>query len=331
MAAFDVGAFKPQRMVVPPCWVATSEEVKGGLQASGVPFETIGASAGGRDIYGTMVGPEKPLFTFGVIGGTHGHESGGTATVMNLLSAATTGRTLAGSPADAIVPKIRWALIPLLNPDGRARCPNSFVGFPAGAVEHYCVGWEADGQLRKRQNRVPIGNPPAHLGGLFNDDGVDVLHASDGTLAGTESVEVAAAARFLKKAGCQAIIDLHAHSFRFSFYTPLGGMPESISMRGFEMAERARSEAMRAGIACAAPECVESGVPGRVDVPASALYHTVTGALMFLLEGPQGAVGQYKAFYGGRQQVIRDPGYNHQQIIDGYLFFLAALAKEFVK
>ena len=92
----ETPGFAPPRIVTPPHWPATLEEVKAGLARSGAAVTTIGASAGGRDIYATVVGSKTPLFTFGVIGGTHGHEPGGTAAARQTASNPNAGRPKRG-------------------------------------------------------------------------------------------------------------------------------------------------------------------------------------------------------------------------------------------
>ncbi len=318
------------QIVTPEYWPVTLPDIKTRLEQWVGGGAEIGKSAGGRTIHGVVLGPETPLLTFGVIGGTHGHEPGGVAAVMNLVAAVVTGKNLLGDKADAIFSQIRWVLIPVLNPDGRARCPNGFAGLSHTDVALYCAGWRNDGYPARRENQLSDMSGIAHIGGLFNDAGVDILHASDGTLEGTASVEAKAAALFFKKNGCHLVIDLHAHAFKPMFYTPVDDIPDELSRRGHAIAEATRARGKDIGFDFAEPECVASGNTGKVKLPAARLYHAVSGALPLLFEGPQGCVDAYRAFYGGKEREIRDPGYGYDQIVRCYLFVITEVARRFL-
>jgi len=164
-------------------------------------------SAGGRPVYMLAYGPKKTIgkanysaalgahdrtcyddpandhATVVLIGAVHGQETEGVASLMNLIPLMETGVDLAGNPNDALLAlleKVRLVIVPIANPDGRAR-----VKYPAclGLTidEHYYWGqgtWK-DGSLRtwpgcKRIH--PLLEDSDYLGGYYNDDGVNIMH-----------------------------------------------------------------------------------------------------------------------------------------------------------
>jgi len=164
-------------------------------------------SAGGKPVYMLAYGPKKKLgkanysaalgahdrtcyddpsnthATVILIGAEHGQETEGVASLMNLLSLLETGVDLTGKPNRELmdlVQNIRLVIVPIANPDGRARVKNaSCIGLTID--EHYYWGqgtWK-DGSLRtwpacKRIH--PLLEDSDYLGGYYNDDGVNIMH-----------------------------------------------------------------------------------------------------------------------------------------------------------
>src|SRR5690606_31050229 len=140
---------------IPSFWLSSNEEVAGFLQKTVKKgtVKTIGISAGGRPIlavyYGTARSLEKITTTFsGSLGygnvaayrgtdndkkaylglsGVHGGEFEGIVGTVNLISIIETGKDLRGRSwpeiTDAVSKIDRLILIPIVNPDGRARIP----------------------------------------------------------------------------------------------------------------------------------------------------------------------------------------------------------------
>ena len=259
----------------------------------------------------------------------HGHEPGGVAAALNLIHLLEYGKDLSGRRWDAVLRRIKFVVVPVLNVDARARCLDSFVGLTVEQLQLDASGYTAGGTLLGRRRRAPAGHR-AHLGGLYNDAGFDILNATDGrSLAGTDSVELRSAVLFFQAEGVDVAVDLHAHGSPPMFYAPLGLVPKAVGRAGFNVAEKVRRAARKAGLPFAAPEQVAArkkcDVP--VNVFSSALHHNVYGALPLLFEGPQGIIGCFKAFYGGRERIVRDPGLPHAQIIFIYLFVIQEIAR----
>ena len=93
-----------------------------------------GSALGARDpaAYARKTPSTRPIAL--VVGPVHGHEVEGMVGVLSLLSVAETGRDLRGKERPRLREDLlacRTLIVPLPNPDGRARCPYaSFVGIP---------------------------------------------------------------------------------------------------------------------------------------------------------------------------------------------------------
>lgn len=117
-----------------------------------------------------------------LIGAVHGHETEGTAALVNLITLLETGRDLCGVERPALAAaaaKIRLVIVPVANADGRARvAPASMVGLDGKALRHWGQGNWMDGSLcgwPGCKQRHPM-KEVSFLGGYFNDDGVNLMH-----------------------------------------------------------------------------------------------------------------------------------------------------------
>lgn len=154
-----------------------------------------------------------------IMGGTHGHESGTVAAVMNMVHLMETGRDLAGEPRDALARALAQAhlyLLPVLNPDGRVVNPDSGYALPVGALAPYANGLQKDGSEIPYWPDTPGGDPIYHfdpsdamfMGGQFNGAGYAMNRRRSPD--DIEAVEVAALVKFLQHSRVDAVADLHA-------------------------------------------------------------------------------------------------------------------------
>ncbi len=166
------------KMQVPDFWPADEEGINNHIAV--VPPDRLlryGTSAGGRDLHLIRhPNPGKPRLW--VIGGTHGHEPGGPAACFNLLHILRHGEDLRQKQWPDIVglaTGLDITVVPLLNPDGRARCPDSLVGWPTGGLDGIAQSWRReDRSVPTVEEAIPNGLDPEEmlfLGGRFNDDG----------------------------------------------------------------------------------------------------------------------------------------------------------------
>ncbi|MBC7889860.1 MAG: hypothetical protein H7Z13_18445, partial [Ferruginibacter sp.] len=199
---------------IPAFWVSSVDEVntflKNKIRKGKV--EMIGKSAGGRPIYAVLYGKArqgKGTSTFsGALGfgdisvyrgpdhkntvymgmsGVHGGEFEGIVGTVNLLSVIETGEDLRGRKWPAITASLakldRLILVPIVNPDGRARIPLRMEIFREqnGNVHEYLnTGGNADGKITgwpMNKEFIPIDfSKPGFPGGYPNDAGVNIQH-----------------------------------------------------------------------------------------------------------------------------------------------------------
>jgi len=182
--------------------------------------------------YSTHVRPVRVLeyavphaaSTLLVIGGTHGHEPGTVAAAMNLIHLLETGRDLAGKEHPtllALLQKTHLYICPMLNPDGRAICPDTFYAQGLDTCTIYASGLQLDGSL------VPYdadSSEPCYyfdpekclfIGGQFNGAGWAINRRLSPDHS--EAVEVQSLLEFVKGRGIEAILDLHACGYNFAF------------------------------------------------------------------------------------------------------------------
>ncbi len=199
---------------IPEFWLSTVDDVSGFLQGrvSKGKVETIGKSAGGRNLYAVSygtprqgrgsstfsgslgygdvrayLGPDWRRTVYFVMSGVHGGEFEGIVGSVNLLSVLETGKDLRGKEwprlSEAASKLGRIVVLPLMNPDGRARIPLRMLadyGPDFTVAEYMNTGGKLDGTLigwpRCKQN-IPLDFSTVQFpGGYPNDAGVNLAH-----------------------------------------------------------------------------------------------------------------------------------------------------------
>ncbi len=126
---------------------------------------------------------EDYIPTVFLVGCIHGGEFEGTAALLNLIKLIETGTDYAGERNDelkSLAESVHLIIIPMVNPDGRARIPfNTFYEKTNDDIRYYNQGTWKDGTLCGWPGcKVvhPIKDYVDHLGAYFNDDGVNMMH-----------------------------------------------------------------------------------------------------------------------------------------------------------
>ncbi len=140
------------------------------------------SSALGAHDAGCFRNPENKQKTVVLIGAEHGAETEGVAGLTNLITLLETGRELTGLTNDPLLESaegVRLVIVPVANPDGRARVvPDAMVGVTGEELRYWDQGTWKDGSLcgwPECKKVHPI-RGVSFLGGYFNDDGVNLMH-----------------------------------------------------------------------------------------------------------------------------------------------------------
>lgn len=195
---------------IPKYWKSSLEHIEQVLSmVKRGQVETLGRSAGGREIYAVYYGNKedfgrkanynsacgaqdvsayakkttnsKPVIV--IVGGIHGGELEGVASVLNWIHMMETGVDYGGATNDYLaqcLDRFRLVLVPCMNPDGRARIPfDTLAGMTMAEVRYYIQGTWKDGSLcgwPSCKAVHPLADAVSHLGGYFNDNGVNLMH-----------------------------------------------------------------------------------------------------------------------------------------------------------
>ncbi len=207
------------RVSVPDFWPVDEAAIRDRLAT--VPAERLvkyGSSAGGRDLYLVRCpNPGKPRLW--VIGGTHGHEPGTVASCFNFLHILEHGEDLKGKPwpdMAELSDALDITVVPVFNPDGRARCPDSFVGWPTGGLDGMAQSWDKSRRVIQIDEAVANGINPddvIFLGGRFNDSGFLANRPVD--VNTTLFVEFQQLLQYMESEPPECYIDLHACGSNF--------------------------------------------------------------------------------------------------------------------
>ena len=144
----------------------------------------LSSALGAHDVrcYADKTG-EDYVPTLFLSGSVHGGEFEGTMAILNLIKLLETGTDYAGKAFPELVSameKIHLVLVPIANPDGRARVPfRSVVGMTFDEFRYYDQGTWKNGELcgwPGCKSIHPIKEECEFLGAYFNDDGVNMMH-----------------------------------------------------------------------------------------------------------------------------------------------------------
>ena len=193
----------------PEFWKTRNEEVKEVMDiVKKGAVRVITKSAGGRDVYLVEYGEKQDFNSMAtyssamgaggikyfadkagkkpvvfIIGAEHGGEVEGSAAILNFIKMIETGTDFKNETIPFLrdcVDNIRLLLIPIVNPDGRARMDIDTVNrIPYDVFRHYSQGRWNDGTLcewPQCKQISPIKEYSSFLGSYFNDDGVNIVH-----------------------------------------------------------------------------------------------------------------------------------------------------------
>jgi hypothetical protein len=136
-------------------------------------------AAGKPDTYYRRGERKRPVLM--IQAGVHGAEPEGVIGATSAISILETGKDISGQPQQELREKLqrmRVIIIPIANPDGRARCPyDGWVGLPEEKMHRVGQGTRADGSLYGWPGCKavhPMKGDVGFLGCYFDDDGVNL-------------------------------------------------------------------------------------------------------------------------------------------------------------
>lgn len=321
---------------IPSFWKSKVEEIETAVhQVQKGNVKVVAHSPGGRPVYLVSYGPQvdlkqqanynsaiatrniqyfanktgdTPPIVF-IIGPPHGHEVEGMVGTVNLLYVAETGKDLRGKEWPRLkenFEKCRVLIIPLANPDGRARCPyDSFVGIPIDEMTRVGQGTREDGTpygWPGAKQRHPMVGDVGILGAYFNDDGINLMH--DEWFA-PMAEETKALFKIAREEAPDYTINLHSHGSNpeilATAYAPRFHK-EIIADFAERLMQRYQQENLPAGRVPQPKEDGETYPPPSFNLTSA--LHQASGGVSMLFECPHGV------------KEIRYPQVTHDQILD---------------
>lgn len=254
--AFDVPAeYLQEREDIPSFWLCTVDEVAEFLYKTVKKgqIKIIGTSAGGRSIravtYGkprigegtstfsgslgfrdvrAYRGPDHEKTVYLGMAAVHGGEFEGIVGMVNLISVLETGKDLRGNEwpefGDVISGLDRIILIPIMNPDGRARIPlrmEKYADSDYSIHEYLNTGGYPDGTIigwPQVKEFIPLDfGRPLFPGGYPNDAGVNIQHDD---FFGNRQPETQSLFDLVERERPDLIINMHTGAFYMSMHRP---------------------------------------------------------------------------------------------------------------
>ena len=225
-----------------------------------------------------------------IVGAVHGSETEGVVALHNFISLLETGRDLAREENPKLVEAakdIRLVIVPIANPDGRARVvPEAIIGMKREELEYWAQGTWKDGTLCKWPDckKVhPIKDHVDFLGGYFNDNGINLMHDQ---FFKPMAPETQALMDLAIEEYADFILLLHGGSNSQNMILPTAYVPKHINQTLRSMALRCNAVAEKEGLKFWIPP-EEEPEPSADKPPSfnltSAMHHA-TGALAGLFE-----------------------------------------------
>jgi hypothetical protein len=312
---------------IPAWWISRPEQIEGFLEAEVDPqqLHSLATSPGGRCVRYVTCGPSEPhlhgLANFNsalgagdpnaycrrgdrrhpvlvILAGVHGAEVEGMMAALSALSIVETGIDLAGKDQAVLAEKLRrlrLIVIPLANPDGRARTPyDGWLGLPIAEMHRVSQGTRRDGTSYNWpacKAVHPMTGDVGSLGGYFDDAGVNLMHDE---WSRPMSRTTDALLQLVGQEAPDMVLNCHSHegepAVLHTAYAPLA-VREAIAT----FARRFYARLEEAGLPHrTVPEPDVEGPSGEVP-PAlnltSMMYH-VGAALPITIESPQGLKDQ---------------------------------------
>ncbi|NKB71687.1 MAG: hypothetical protein GKR89_31820 [Candidatus Latescibacteria bacterium] len=231
-----------------------------------------------------------------LVAGVHGMETEAIAGAVNLLHILENGRDLRGRAWPEIrrfAARLRLLLVPLANPDGRARSGiPSLVGLTSDDHSYYAQGMWKDGRLitwlgSKQFAPLPL-EKVRFSGGYPNDEGVNLMH--DVSPVGSLAPETRALLQLVEDEIVDGCLNMHSHPPGPALLPHAAHCPPEFSRYTQVLAGRIHKRLQKAGLRpLRLPAKQYRPGSGRSYNMCSAMHHT-SGCLSLTFESPHGIV-----------------------------------------
>ena len=232
------------RVPIPPWWTSREDRIRAALkrEVKRGELRTLSRSPGRRPVYVVAYGRPEPrlrgtanynsavaagepdaYFRRGerkrpvlvILAGVHGQEVEGMVAALSAIRVMETGRDVSGTVQPALrrkLARLRLIVIPVANPDGRARCPyDGWVGLPTREMTRWGQGTRADGTLYGWPGCKavhPMRKGAGIFGAYFDDNGVNLMHDE---WHAPMSRTTAALLKLVSEEGPDMLLNLHTH------------------------------------------------------------------------------------------------------------------------
>jgi len=260
---------------------------------------------------------KKPVIL--LVGAIHGQETEGTAALLNLISLLETGKDFSNLPNDPLLEaasQIRLIIIPVANPDGRARViPDSMIGCLYEDLTYWGQGTWKDGSLcgwPGCKKIHPIKDSVDFMGGYFNDDGINFMHDD---FFHPMAPETSALIKLTADEFADYAILLHGGTNDKNMFIPTSFVAQKVIDEIQTLYELCDAQARKEGL--------EFDISGNTEVfnLTSALHH-VSGAVSVLFESNQCVMDVDWGVKYSHEQIYRS-----HMILFEQLFILAQTRK----
>lgn len=270
-----------------------------------------GSACGARNVkyYARKEEDNKPVVMF--IAGIHGGEFEGIVGTLNLLRVIETGEDMRGRRWDYI--HERWSqyrllIIPCMNPDGRARVPlDTIAGCTLAELRYYIQGTWKDGSLCGYPGCKavhPILDQVDHLGGYFNDQGINMMHDNFFMPMAPETASLMALTDIEAP---DFIVGLHGGGNCTNFILKTDYIPARMGRKIDEFDDRLYESSLRHGLRFKKQTSFfDDNVSPPPSFGLSAALHHISGGISFTYES---------------NQALNDTGdtYSYDEILESHL------------
>ncbi len=323
MDNYKGGSVMASPVEIPGWWISREDKIQGFIdnKISKGKVALLSVSPGGRKVRAVFYGDPEPGLkgraNFGsavaagykghyyrreertspvlmILAGVHGQEMESMVGALSLISLMETGKDIKGEKQPALLEKLeqlRLVIVPLGNPDGRARVPyDGWVGLPKTEMSKWGQGTRKNGKpyyWPYCKAIHPMVGDVGILGGYFDDAGINMQH-DDWSSPMSETTK--AILKLAREEAPDMLLNMHSHEYDPSIL-PVSYIPYKARKSIFEFCKRFYSVLEQYGYTGRKFDILnEEGLDNEDEASfslTSMLYHTGAN-ICFAYESPQG-------------------------------------------